>query len=397
MIDILINKKDKNKTIAVVENGKLIEIYEDNINSKHKRNEGNIYTGIIKDIIPGMQAAFIDIGTEKNSFIHVKDVIPQINEKIDKVEIMKEPKIKDVVKINQKLLVQVQKDSNDKKGARTTTHIKLTGKYIILLPQTTIVTISQKIENEVEKERLLKIVKDNLPSNMGCIVRTSAEKQKKENIINEINILYQQWNEIYNNFKKVNKQPQLLYKSPSIVEKIIIDIPNEKINSIIVNDKEDYDEIKKVLNKRIAQNIKLILEEKEDIVKKYDLEHQIEKTEQRKVWLNCGGFITIDTTEALVAIDVNSGKYIGKSTLEDTIYKVNYEATIEIAKQLRLRDIGGIIIIDYIDMKLEENKEKIEELLKEILKKDRAKTQVEGFTKLNLMELTRKHICAHNS
>ncbi len=397
MIDILINKKDKNKTIAVVENGKLIEIYEDNINSKHKRNEGNIYTGIIKDIIPGMQAAFIDIGTEKNSFIHVKDVIPQINEKIDKVEIMKEPKIKDVVKINQKLLVQVQKDSNDKKGARTTTHIKLTGKYIILLPQTTIVTISQKIENEVEKERLLKIVKDNLPSNMGCIVRTSAEKQKKENIINEINILYQQWNEIYNNFKKVNKQPQLLYKSPSIVEKIIIDIPNEKINSIIVNDKEDYDEIKKVLNKRIAQNIKLILEEKEDIVKKYDLEHQIEKTEQRKVWLNCGGFITIDTTEALVAIDVNSGKYIGKSTLEDTIYKVNYEATIEIAKQLRLRDIGGIIIIDYIDMKLEENKEKIERLLKETLKQDRAKTQVEGFTKLNLMELTRKHICAHNS
>ena len=232
---------------------------------------------------------------------------------------------------------------------------------------------------------------------MGCIVRTSAEKQKKENIINEINILYQQWNEIYNNFKKVNKQPQLLYKSPSIVEKIIIDIPNEKINSIIVNDKEDYDEIKKVLNKRIAQNIKLILEEKEDIVKKYDLEHQIEKTEQRKVWLNCGGFITIDTTEALVAIDVNSGKYIGKSTLEDTIYKVNYEATIEIAKQLRLRDIGGIIIIDYIDMKLEENKEKIERLLKETLKQDRAKTQVEGFTKLNLMELTRKHICAHNS
>lgn len=397
MIDILINKKDKNKTIAVVENGKLIEIYEDNINSKHKRNEGNIYTGIIKDIIPGMQAAFIDIGTEKNSFIHVKDVIPQINEKIDKVEIMKEPKIKDVVKINQKLLVQVQKDSNDKKGARTTTHIKLTGKYIILLPQTTIVTISQKIENEVEKERLLKIVKDNLPSNMGCIVRTSAEKQKKENIINEINILYQQWNEIYNNFKKVNKQPQLLYKSPSIVEKIIIDIPNEKINSIIINNKEDYEEIKNMLNKRNVPNIKLILEENEDIIKKYDLENQIEKTKQRKVWLNCGGFITIDSTEALVAIDVNSGKYIGKTTLEETIYKVNYEATIEIAKQLRLRDIGGIIIIDYIDMKTEENKEKIERLLKETLKQDRAKTQVEGFTKLNLMELTRKHICAHNS
>ena len=397
MIDILIDKKDKNKIIAVVENGKLIEIYEDNIDSKHKRNEGNIYTGIIRDIIPGMQAAFIDIGTEKNSFIHVKDVVPQIDEKMDKVEIIKEPKIKDVLKINQKLLVQVQKDSNDKKGARTTTHIKLTGKYIILLPQTTIVTISQKIENELEKERLLKIVKDNLPSNMGCIVRTSAEKQKKENIINEINVLYRQWNDIYNNFKKINNQPQLLYKSPNIVEKIIIDVPNEKINSIIINNKEDYEEIKNMLNKRNVPNIKLILEENEDIIKKYDLENQIEKTKQRKVWLNCGGFITIDSTEALVAIDVNSGKYIGKTTLEETIYKVNYEATIEIAKQLRLRDIGGIIIIDYIDMKTEENKEKIEKLLKETLKLDRAKTQVEGFTKLNLMELTRKHICAHNS
>ncbi len=394
MIDILIDKKQDEKIIAVVENGKLIEFYEDNTNSKHKRNEGNIYTGIIKDIIPGMQAAFIDIGTEKNSFIHVRDVIPQIDEKI---EIKEEPKIKDVIKINQKLLVQVQKDSNDKKGARTTTHIKLTGKYIVLLPQTTIVTISQKIENDAEKQRLIKIVKDNLPPNTGCIIRTSAEKQKEETIIKEIKIINQQWEEIYNNFKKGDNQPQLLYESPNIVEKIIIDLPNEKINSIITNNNQDYENIKNIINKRNVQNIKAILEEKEDIIKKYDLEYQIEKTKQRKVWLNCGGFITIDSTEALVAIDVNSGKYIGKSTLEDTIYKVNYEATIEIAKQLRLRDIGGIIIIDYIDMKTQENKDKIEKLLKEELKQDRAKTQVEGFTKLNLMELTRKHICAHNS
>ena len=294
-------------------------------------------------------------------------------------------------------MVQVQKDSNDKKGARTTTHIKLTGKYIVLLPQTTIVTISQKIENDAEKQRLIKIVKDNLPPNTGCIIRTSAEKQKEETIIKEIKIINQQWEEIYNNFKKGDNQPQLLYESPNIVEKIIIDLPKEKINSIITNNNQDYENIKNIINKRNVQNIKAILEEKEDIIKKYDLEYQIEKTKQRKVWLNCGGFITIDSTEALVAIDVNSGKYIGKSTLEDTIYKVNYEATIEIAKQLRLRDIGGIIIIDYIDMKTQENKDKIEKLLKEELKQDRAKTQVEGFTKLNLMELTRKHICAHNS
>ena len=394
MIEIIINKKEENKTIAVVENGKLVEIYEDNINNKHKRNEGNIYTGIIKDIIPGMQAAFIDIGTEKNSFIHVKDILPQTDEKISASE---EAKIKDVVKINKKLLVQVQKDSNDKKGARTTTHIKLTGKYIILLPQTTITTISQKIENEEEKERLLKIVKGNLPQNMGGIIRTSAEKQKEDVIIEEIKQLNKQWQEIYKDFQKGENTPRLLYKSPSIVEKIIIDLPNEKINSIIVNNKEDYEDLEQILRKMNIQNIKLNLEENEDLIEKYDLQHQIEKVNQRKVWLKCGGFITIDPTEALVAIDVNSGKYTGKTNLEETIYKVNYEATIEIAKQLRLRDIGGIIIIDYIDMKTEENKQKIEKLLRETLKQDRAKTQVEGFTKLNLMELTRKHICAHNS
>ena len=391
MIDIVVDKKNENETIAVIENGKIVELYESNDECKHERNEGNIYSGIIKDIIPGMQAAFVDIGTEKNSFIHVKDIIPQIDEKIITKE---EPKIKDVVKTNQKILVQVQKDSNDKKGARTTTHIKLTGKYLILLPQTTIVTISQKIEDQEEKKRLLNIVKSNLPQNMGAIVRTIAEKQEESNIIAEIKELEKEWIKIYKKFEENDNKAELLYKSPSIVEKIIIDLPEEKIVSIKVNNKENYDILKEKLKNK---TINLILEENVNLIEKYDLEKQIEKTKQRKVWLNCGGFITIDATEALVAIDVNSGKFVGKSSLEDTIYKVNYEATLEIVKQIRLRDIGGIIIIDYIDMHKDENKEKIEKLLRETLKQDRAKTQVEGFTKLNLMELTRKHICAHNS
>ena len=390
MVEIIIDQKEDVKTIAVIENGKLIEVYEENKENKHERNEGNIYTGIIKDIIPGMQAAFIDIGTEKNSFIHVRDIVPQVDEKIEeKIE----PKIKEIIKPKQKLLVQVQKDSNDKKGARTSTHIKLTGKYIILLPQTTIVTISQKITETKEKERLIKLVKDNLPEGMGAIVRTIAEKKEDNLIINDIKQLAESWNEIYINFQKCEGKPKLLYRSPNIVEKIILDLPNEKIDSIISNDKEDIENLKKI----VSPNIKLVVEENIDLLEKYELEGQIEKTKQRKVWLNCGGFITIDPTEALVAIDVNSGKYTGKTSLEETVYKVNYEATIEIAKQLRLRDIGGIIIIDYIDMKNSEHKEKIEKLLKETLKQDRAKTQVEGFTKLNLMELTRKHICAHNS
>lgn len=390
MIEIIVNKNENNKLIAVIENGKLVEIYEENEESIKARNEGSIYLGIVKDIVPGMQAAFIDIGTEKNSFIHVKDVIPQVDEKIEKrIEV----KIKEVVKPGQKLLVQIQKDSNDKKGARTSTHIKLTGKYVILMPNTNIVTISQKITDENEKERLLKLVKSKLPENTGAIIRTASEKKQEKEIIKDLEQLINKWQKIKTKFDQTTNTPQLLYTSPSIIEKIILDMPENKISTIEVNDKKEYEEIKNILQELQENNIKL--EIKQNLLEKYELEKQIEKSKQRKIWLNCGGFITIDSTEALVAIDVNSGKFTGKSTLEDTVYKVNYEATIEIAKQLRLRDIGGIIIIDYIDMKSEENKEKIEKLLKETLKQDRAKTQVEGFTKLNLMELTRKHICSH--
>ena len=259
------------------------------------------------------------------------------------------------------------------------------------MPNTTIITISQKIEDEKERERLINIVKNILPPNMGAILRTATENKNEDIIKKDLEKLLKQWEQIKKSFENSKDRPKLLYKGPSILEKILIDIPTEKINSIELNDQKEYKEIQEK-----TEGIKIILTE-EDLLKKYEIEKQIEKSKQRKIWLNCGGFITIDPTEALVAIDVNSGKYTGKSSLEETTYKVNYEATIEIAKQIRLRDIGGIIIIDYIDMKKQENKNKIENLLKEELKKDRAKTQVEGFTKLNLMEMTRKHICSHNS
>ena len=391
MIELIVNKNKEEKIIAIIENGKLVEIYEENEQSSKARNEGNIYLGIVKDIVPGMQAAFVDIGTEKNSFIHVKDVVPQVDEKVEK---RIDPKIKDIIKAGEKILVQIQKDSNDKKGARTSTHIKLTGKYVVLMPNTNIVTISQKIENESEKERLLKILRKLLPENTGVIVRTAAVKKNEEELKEDLERLLSKWKKIKEKFDNTPSKSQLLYKSPSILEKIILDLPENRIEKIMVNDKDEYREISEML-KEMDEKIKVEIHE--NILEKYELEKQIEKSKQRKVWLNCGGFITIDQTEALVAIDVNSGKFTGKSTLEETVYKVNYEATIEIAKQLRLRDIGGIIIIDYIDMQKEENKNKIEKLLKESLKQDRAKTQVEGFTKLNLMELTRKHICSHNS
>ena len=393
MIEIFIKKEQEEKKIALVENGVLTEYYEEN--EEENRREGNIYVGIVKDIIKGMGAAFIDIGADKNSFIHLKDVLPKVNEKEEKKEKIVE-EISKVLKPNQKIIVQVKKDSNEQKGARVSTHINLPGKYVVLLPATNIITVSQKIEDKKEQERLIELAKNNISKNNGVIIRTSS-KGKNQEIIEEIKLLENKWDEICKKEVDItSNKPQLIYKSEDVVKKMLLDLDSKKIEKIYTNSREEYEELKNILKERKEyQNITLELGGKE-ILEKYDINSQIEKSKNRKIWLKCGGFITIDKTEALTAIDVNTGKYIGgASKAEDTIFKVNKEATIEIAKQLRLKDIGGIIIIDYIDMLKPENKEKIEQLLKEELKKDRSKTQVEGFTKLDLMELTRKHVCSH--
>lgn len=392
MTELYIQTINNKKEIALVENGKLIEYYEEE--DTIERKEGNIYIGIVKDIIKGMQSAFVDIGTEKNSFIHLKDILPKVDEKKQKYD--ESIDISQVAKQGQKLLVQVKKDSNEKKGARVSTHINLPSKYIVFMPNTDIVTVSQKIEDEKEQQRLIKLVKENLSKGNGAIIRTSAEGKEKE-IIEDIKNIENKWNKITQTSINPNQNnPQLLYKSEDIVEKILIDLTDKVINEIIVNDKKEYkrmEELKKE-NKEYA-NIKIAIQEGENLFEKINIEKQIEKSQNRKVWLKCGGFITIDKTEALTAIDVNTGKYTGHKNLEQTVFKVNKEATIEIAKQIKLRDIGGIIIIDYIDMKKQEDREQIEKILREELKKDRTKTQVEGFTNLDLMELTRKHICSH--
>ena len=392
MTEIFVRKNKDRKEIALVENGILVEYYEEN--DKKNRKEGNIYIGIVKDIIKGMQSAFVNIGTEKNSFIHLKDVLPKVDETKEEVDMNID--IKDVLKPNQKILVQVKKDSNEKKGARVSTHINLPSKYIVLMPNTNIVTISQKIENKKEQERLIKLVKENLSKNNGAIIRTSAEGKEKE-IIEDIKKIEAKWNKIIKtNIDPNNNNPKLLYESENILEKILIDLVANNINKVIVNNRKEKENIEKILEENPEyKNIKIELEEKDNIFNLYDIEKQLDKARNRKIWLKCGGFITIDKTEALTAIDVNTGKYTGNKNLEQTIFKVNKEATVEIAKQIRLRDTGGIIIIDYIDMRNIKDKNKIVELLKEELKKDRTKTQVEGFTKLDLMEMTRKHICSH--
>lgn len=396
MKEIIINvDNEKNKTIMLVENGNLLERYEENNNIK--RLEGNIYVGKIQNVLQGMQAAFVDIGERKNTFIHLKDILPKLDSKIEDPEkLLKNSNIRDIVKVGMPILVQVKRDSTNKKGARVSTHMNLAGRFCVLMPEANFITISQKIEDIKEKERLIQIVKKNLPENNGIIVRTSAEGKKEEDIIKDIKQMLQKWEDIKQKTSIQNeKVPRIIYENPGMVKKLLIDLIDQDIQRIIINSKQQEKEINEVL-KEADKNIEVILKNEDSILNTYDLRTQLEKIDNRKVWLKCGGFITIDKTEALTAIDVNSGKYIGTKNLEQTVYTVNKEASIEIAKQLRLRDIGGIIIIDYIDMKEKVHKQKIIDMLQENLKFDRSKTQIVGFTELNLLEMTRKHMCSND-
>lgn len=395
MKEIVINvDNNKNKTVMLVENGNLLERYEEN--SSMKRLEGNIYVGKIQNVLQGMQAAFVDIGEKKNTFIHIKDILPKVDTKTDDPEeAVKNNNIKDIVKVGMPILVQVKRDSTNKKGARVSTHINLPGRFCVVMPGVKFITISQKIEDEKERARLIKIIEENIPEGIGVIVRTSAEGKTKEEIVKDMKQTMKKWQDIKKRAGNIEESPILVYENAHIIKRILIDLIDQDITRIVVNSEEEKQEIEDML-KENDQTIEIVVKNQDSILDLYDLGTQLEKIENRKIWLKCGGFITIDKTEALTAIDVNSGKYIGTKSLEQTVYTVNKEASIEIAKQLRLRDIGGIIIIDYIDMKEKEHKEKIIQVLQENLKNDRSKTQIVGFTELNLLEMTRKHMCSND-
>ncbi len=391
MKELVVNIQDEVEKIFLLEDGILTEKYVDS--KFKKRLEGNIYIGKVQNIIPGLQAAFINVGENKNAFIHLKDILP-------KVDITKEPSqdydnidIKNIIKIGKPIIIEIKRDSYNKKGARASTHINLPGRYLALLPNSSFVTVSQKIEDEKERNRLIQIVKEIIPENMGAIIRTSAYGKSKKDLEEDLESLINKWNEIISIEFNKNDIPKLIYKSNEILDKILIDLMDKGLEKIYVNTdlaKTKLSEKLKLWNK---EDIEIIVDPK-NIENNYELCKQLEVAENRKVWLKSGGFITIDKTEALTAIDVNSAKYTGKSDLEDTAFSINKESAIEIAKQIRLRDIGGIIVIDFIDLKDDLHKKEVINIFKEELKKDRTKIQIEGFTKLNLLELTRKHICS---
>ena len=367
-------KVDTNEKVATLIND--YNVVEKYIINNQESLEGNIYIGIIKNIVPGIKAAFVDIGKDKNAFIHFEDLY----------------KINNEVKINQKILVQVQKNPIKQKGAKLTTNIKLTGRQIVLMPRTNFITISRKITDEKIKERLKAIVEEYLPSSLGAIIRTSCVSATEEELKEDIQRLVAKWNKIQKAIAdNINEYPCVIEENNDIIKSLILGTADNNMNEITTNNANFNKEIKNFLKAYNLDNtVKVKLEN--DVFNKYTIQKELQDLEKNKVWLRCGGYIVIDKTEALTAIDVNSGKCVGKDNLEATILKVNTEAAVEIAKQIRLRDIGGIIIIDFIDMKEESSKEKLLNCFEEETKKDRAKVQVEGFSKLNLLELTRKQM-----
>ena len=387
MKEIIINNDGEKSNIVVLEDRKIVEHYCEYYDNK--TIEGNIYIGKVVSVLQGMQAAFVDIGEEKNAFLHIKDVLPKVsnitgnkNEKMNGIDISK------YVKVGMPILVQVKKDKVETKGARISTDINIPGRYIALIPNSDFVTVSNKIEAKKERERLKKIVETNISNGFGVVIRTAAEGKSDKELISELKRLECIYKDITLKYEELkNDSPQKIFDVGGIINKILLAMI-ENVEKISVNNKNIYD----FINREYPESRTILNLVEDDNIFDDDIIAQIEKLENRKIWLNCGGFITIDRTEALTAIDVNTGKYTGKGTLEETIFKVNEEATFEIAKQLRARDIGGIIIIDYIDMEEKESENKIMELLNKCLKQDRAKTQVIGFTPLHLLEMTRKHL-----
>ena len=383
MKELIIFRENHKKKIALIEDEELVEKYEEN--EEDKSIEGNIYVGKVQNVITGLQSAFVDIGEKRTAFIHSKDIMPKVditkNEKIETIPINK------LIRPGDPIIVEVKREAVDKKGPRLSTHINLSSRFVVIMPNANFITVSQKIEEVKERERLKELARKYIPDDMGAIIRTVAKNITEEDLKEDIEKTLKKWQQIQE--IPIDNIPQKIYDKGGILKKTLVDLVDSGLDRIVLQEEIAIDEIKMILDE-IGADVKIDVDP--NILSKYSLEKQLELLKTNKVFLKSGGFITIDKTEALVAIDVNSGRFIGKKDVEETVLAVNLEAAKEISKQIRLRDISGIIIIDFIDMKLQSSKDSV---LKEIMKnskKDRSRVQVEEFTKLNLMEITRKHI-----
>jgi len=395
--ELIINATPHETRVALLEDKVLAEIYVER--TKDRGIVGNIYKGKVVKVLPGMQAAFVDVGLEKAAFLYVSDVYGRVEdyEEIgfqgEEIPTVVNPTlpIEELLSEGQEILVQVSKEPLGTKGTRITSHMSLPGRYLVFMPTVDHVGISRRIKDEKERRRLRETVLGMKPPASGFIVRTASEGAAPEEIRNDMDFLLRLWANVQKK-RENSSAPSLIHSDLTMVLRVIRDILSSQVNRIIIDSKEEYDNIISFITSYMPkEKYEITLyEKKEPIFDAYGIEMEIDKILGRKVWLKSGGYIVIDMSEALVAIDVNTGRYVGKRNLDDTILKTNLEAAKEIAYQLRLRNIGGIIIIDFIDMEREGDREKVYQALEEAIKKDRQKTNIFKISELGLVEMTRK-------
>jgi ribonuclease G len=408
---IVVNAGVAETRLAVQDGNLLTELY---IERAGRRSiVGNIYKGVVTNVLPGMQAAFVDIGLHKDAFLYVGDYTANLGEDerapaADTVEdaadaevaeavpeLRREsaPPIEELLRKGQEVLVQVSKESLGTKGARVTSFVSIPGRSIVYMPQARHVGVSRRIHDDVERERLRGIVKTLRPNGGGFIVRTVAEGKGEEELAADIEFLSRLWSQVQSRFESA-RAPSLLHEEMDVTFRVVRDLFSPEVEEFLVDTHEAYEkcvQFASTLVPQLASRVKL-WDKDTPIFEATGIEKEIEKALRRRVWLKSGGYIVIDHTEALVAIDVNTGKYVGKRDLEETILKINLEAVSEIARQIRLRDLGGIIIIDFIDMERSEHRDQVFRALTRVLADDKARSNVLEISELGLVEMTRKRV-----
>jgi ribonuclease G len=407
---LIINASDHETRVALLEDGTIVELYVDRGDDSDVT--GNIYKGKVLRVLPGMQAAFVDIGLNQAAFIYVDDVYTNDFKEyanmfqIDTEEPQAEPasipepapyegrrsyQIEELISEGQEVLVQVVKSPIGTKGARISSYISLPGRFLVLMPKSDHIGISRRIEDEIERERLRNSTMNLRTNYYGYIVRTAAEGEPEEKLASEMSFLNNLWVNIQKKYEKA-PTPSRLHQEISVSLRAVRDLLIHEVEKLVIDSKPTYDSVLSFLETYMPglKDHVVLNDGSEPVFDAYNLEGDISRALKRKVWLKSGGYITIEHTEALVAVDVNTGRYVGKYNLEETILKTNLEAVKEIAYQIRLRDLGGIIIIDFIDMEKKSNQEKVFNALREALEKDKSKTHVLPMSEMGLIQMTRK-------
>jgi ribonuclease G len=398
--DLIINAESLELRVALVEQGRLEELTIER--TTEERLVGSIFKGKVRNLEDNLKAAFVDIGFEKNAFLHYWDIVPTgFDSGVEIVE--RENKRRDRPRITQKdiprlyppgseIIVQVTKGPIGTKGPRVTTNISLPGRYMVLLPNSDQSGISRKIENQEERQRLKGILREiNIPDGMGVIMRTAGEGQQKRYFILDLAILLEQWNEIQ---QKIKNQPpaSCVFQEPDLIERTVRDFLTDDVDRVVIDNVQACDRMRAMIariSQRAAKKVVLYTEH-QPIFDRLNITRQLENAFSRQVHLKSGGYIVIDETEALVAIDVNTGRHKSSRDQESTILRVNLEAAEEICRQLRLRNMGGLIVLDFIDMKSRRDQQQVYQRIKEGLRRDKAKTHVLPISQLGLMEMTRQ-------